>query len=54
VRYLARTNGLTGKDEHEAAVCDSFWEHLVDLRTAVRNVGLNQDAVKREESKKKI
>jgi len=52
VRHVARAHGLSGKDEHEASICDSFHEFTSDMRAAYRAIAQQSDSVKKEEVKK--
>lgn len=53
VRHLARTKGLYGKSENEAAIADALWEYLVDVRNSVSQV-VRSDPSQREEKKKNL
>jgi len=54
IRYLARKHGLNGKNEHEAAKIDSFYEYYKDITTGVSTTSRTPDSVKRDELKKKL
>jgi glutathione S-transferase len=52
IRHLARTHGLYGKNEQEAAIADALYEYMIDTRNLGSQAARAQDPIKKEELKK--